>query len=194
VAVPARGDDAVRMLRTCARLAWEKGRVVVFVEPIALYMTRDLHAAGDKQWAFDYPWDAEEIPLGQFGLYEGRRELLIVTYGNGTYYSLQAKKALGALDPAVIDLRWIAPLHREALCEEIGRYKNVLVVEECRKTGSLSEGLVAMMVENLPELKRIAVVAAQDCFIPLGAAAAAGLPKCDEIVLAARALVDRMGR
>lgn len=191
VAVPARGDDAVKMQRSCARWAWEKGRVVIFVEPIALYMTRDLHAAGDKQWAFEYPTEGE-IEVGQFGLYEGSRELLLLTYGNGTYYSLQAKKVLSdkhGIDPAVLDLRWIAPLNRQALCEEIVKYRRVLVVEECRKTGSLSEGLVSMMVEEFKVPPKISVVAAMDCFIPLGAASAAGLPKCPEIVAAAKALV-----
>jgi 2-oxoisovalerate dehydrogenase E1 component len=39
VACPSRGDDAVGMLRTCAALAHVYGRVVLFLEPIALYMT-----------------------------------------------------------------------------------------------------------------------------------------------------------
>ena len=47
--MPSNGGDAVKMLRTCTEEAWERGRVVVFVEPIALYMTRDLHEANDKE-------------------------------------------------------------------------------------------------------------------------------------------------
>ncbi|MDN5850823.1 MAG: thiamine pyrophosphate-dependent enzyme, partial [Nitrococcus sp.] len=43
IACPARGDDAVRMLRTCAALNRVNGRVVAFLEPIALYMTKDLY-------------------------------------------------------------------------------------------------------------------------------------------------------
>ncbi len=39
VCVPSNGRDAVRMFRHCMKLAHEDGRVVVFVEPIALYMT-----------------------------------------------------------------------------------------------------------------------------------------------------------
>ena len=39
VAVPSCAADAPAMLRECARLAHEDGRVVVFVEPIALYHT-----------------------------------------------------------------------------------------------------------------------------------------------------------
>ena len=42
VAVPARGDDAARMLRGAVAMAAEDGRVVVFLEPIALYHEKDL--------------------------------------------------------------------------------------------------------------------------------------------------------
>ena len=35
------------MLRECVRLAREEQRLVVFLEPIALYPMRDLHEAGD---------------------------------------------------------------------------------------------------------------------------------------------------
>ena len=42
VACPSHGADAVKMLRECLRLAREEQRVVVFVEPIALYPMRDL--------------------------------------------------------------------------------------------------------------------------------------------------------
>src|SRR6185312_894715 len=37
LAVPARPDDAVRMLRTCLAAAVTSGQVSVFLEPIALY-------------------------------------------------------------------------------------------------------------------------------------------------------------
>ncbi len=90
VAVPSNGEDAVKMLRTCAEEAWERGRVVVFVEPIALYMTRDLHEAGDNGWTNQYPDAEEKIPLGQFGVFGESDELTIVTYGNGNYFSRQA--------------------------------------------------------------------------------------------------------
>lgn len=42
VACPSNGTDAAKMLRECLRLAREEQRVVVFVEPIALYTQRDL--------------------------------------------------------------------------------------------------------------------------------------------------------
>ena len=43
IASPGRPDDAAAMLRTCLAAAEVDGAVCVFLEPIALYHTRDLH-------------------------------------------------------------------------------------------------------------------------------------------------------
>ncbi|WP_445948460.1 thiamine pyrophosphate-dependent enzyme, partial [Sphingorhabdus sp.] len=50
VACPSSASDAPAMLRECVRLAHEDGRVVVFIEPIALYHSSDLHAPDDGGW------------------------------------------------------------------------------------------------------------------------------------------------
>ena len=70
LACPCRGDDAVKMLRTCLALSKVDGRVVAFLEPIALYMTRDLYQPGDGLWQFAYPPPTEVIPLGQGQVYQ----------------------------------------------------------------------------------------------------------------------------
>jgi len=44
VGVPARADDALAMYRTAHALCRQAGRVVVMVEPIALYHRRDLRS------------------------------------------------------------------------------------------------------------------------------------------------------
>ena len=51
VASPARAADAAAMLRTCAAAAAIDGTVCVFLEPIALYATADLHEAGRRRLA-----------------------------------------------------------------------------------------------------------------------------------------------
>jgi 2-oxoisovalerate dehydrogenase E1 component len=194
LAVPSCGEDAVKMLRTCAEEAWERGRVVVFVEPIALYMTRDLHAAGDKAWTATFPRTGR-IALGEFAVYGASDELTIVTYGNGCFYSRQAAKTLAekhGVRAKIIDMRWLAPIDSEHLLDEIGDCPHVLIVDECRKTGSWSEWLCGLLVERAVKVPRVRVVAADDCFIPLGKAAAAGLPSTDEIVRDALKLVNRL--
>lgn len=194
VAVPSRGDDAVQMMRTCAKEAYENGRVVIFIEPIALYMTKDLHSANDKLWSFPYPAPDKMIPMGQFGVHGEGQDLSIITFGNGTYYSLQAQKELQekyGIQSKIIDLRWISPIDEVALAEAVQHSEHILIVDECRKTGSLSEFLLSSLAQNLEKLPPTQVLAAIDCFIPLGVAAAAGLPKKAEIVQAAVELTSR---
>src|SRR5204863_3737174 len=84
IACPSRGDDAAAMLRTCLALANVDGRVIAFLEPIALYMTKDLHREGDGAWQFPYPAPEVAVPLGEPRVYnESARDLAIITFGNG---------------------------------------------------------------------------------------------------------------
>ena len=112
-------------------------------------------------------------------------DLAIVTYGNGRYLSTQAKAELEAkgIKTRIIDLRWLAPLPAEALLEATKGCKHVLIVDECRTTGSQSEGLMALFTEN--GVTALARHAAGACFIATGPAYAATLPSKDSILAAA---------
>jgi len=190
IACPSNGKDAVYMLREAVRLAREEQRIVVFIEPIALYMKRDLSEDGDGLWSFDYP-EAEkggQIALGQPGQYGDGRDLAIISYANGYYLSRQAEKILSGqygINLRVIDLRWLAPLNAEAIIAAIAPCERVLVVDECRKTGSQSEALMTMIMEKSPDTPFLKRITADDCFIPLGRAAMSTLPSRDAIVDAA---------
>ena len=186
MACPSNGRDAVGLLRECVRLALEEQRVVVFIEPIALYMTRDLHDEKDGLWTFPYdgPGAAQPIPLGAVHCHGKGEDLAIVTYGNGFYLSRQAEKILKdqyGLNIRIIDMRWLAPLPGDAILEAVGSCTRVLIVDECRITGSQSEALMALFAERAPEI-RAERLAAEDCFIPLGRAATLPLPSRDGIV------------
>ncbi|MFY7838528.1 MAG: dehydrogenase E1 component subunit alpha/beta [Novosphingobium sp.] len=184
LAVPSNGRDAVAMLRECVRLAHEESRVVVFVEPIALYMTRDLHAPGDGLWASVYQPPGEgAIAFGEIGVAGEGTDLAVVTYGNGFYLSLQAQKLLAerGVGVRVIDLRWLGPVNEEAVLAAVAPCARVLVVDECRVTGGQNEALMALLAERAPD-KVIARMAATDSFIPLARAATHTLPSRDGIV------------
>ena len=64
-----------RRRRRCCAPAWPRpsptARCRVFLEPIALYHTRDLHAAGDDGWLAPYAapdgWAAAHVPIGRAG-------------------------------------------------------------------------------------------------------------------------------
>lgn len=187
IACPSKGADAAMMLRECVRLARQEQRVVVFLEPIALYPMRDLHVEKDGAWMTTYPSPDQRIPLGQVGVDGTGTDLAIVTYGNGHYLSQQARSELGDLDIRIIDLRWISPLPEQALLDALRGCNSVLVVDECRRTGNLSEQLMTLLAEqaDMPTAR----VVAEDSFIATGPAYAAPLPGKDGIVAAARALV-----
>jgi len=189
LACPSNGADAVEMLRECVRLAREEQRVIVFVEPIALYMTRDLHEEGDGLWTAPYPapGDAKPIRLGEVGVHGDGKDLAIVSYANGYYLSRQAETILREqhkLNARVIDLRWLAPLNENALLEAVAGCGRILIVDECRRTGSQSEALMTLFAEQAPDAdcRRIT---AEDSFIPLGRAATLTLPSRDSIIAAA---------
>ena len=187
LACPSNGADAARMLRECVRLAREKQRVVVFVEPIALYPMRDLLKDKDGGWMAAYPSPDRRIALGEVGV-EGGGPLAILTYGNGRYLSTQAAADLKAegIATRIIDLRWLAPLPADGILAALEGARKVLIVDECRVTGSQSEALMAFLQENtdLPHAR----IAAFDSFIATGPAYAATMPSRASIADAARGL------
>ncbi len=187
IACPSRGDEAAMMLRECVRLAREEQRVVVMIEPIALYHTRDLMAEKDDGWLSQYPSPDLQIPLGQVGV-EGDGPLAIVTYGNGRFLSNQAATDLqhDGIEARIIDLRWLAPLPKDGLLKALDGVRKVLIVDECRGTGGQSEALMALLYEEteLPHAR----LAAEDSFIPTGPAYASTMPSRASIAAAARKL------
>jgi 2-oxoisovalerate dehydrogenase E1 component len=180
VASPARPDDAAAMLRTCVTTARADGTVCVFLEPIALYHTRDLYDDGDERWLAPAAGDA---PLGSARVYGDGNALTIVTWGNGLRMSLRVAREL---DARVVDVRWIAPLPVNDILREARATGEVLVVDETRRTGGVSEGIVTALVDAGFD-GRIRRVASKDSFVPLGDAANLVLLSETEIAEAARA-------
>ena len=192
IACPSNGRDAAGMLRTLVAAARVMGRVAVFLEPIALYMTKDLHDDRDGLWSFEYPAPSWHVPLGEVGVYGAGRDLTILTYGNGVWMSLRVAKRLEAegFGVRVIDLRWLNPLPVEAMLAEAEATGRVLVVDECRETGGVAEGVIAALIDRADGL-RISRVAAADTYIPLGGAANLVLVQEPDIEAAARRALAR---
>ena len=189
LACPSRGADAVRMLRECVRLAREEQRVVVFLEPIALYPMRDLHGAGDTGWMDRYPAPGETIPVGDVGQHGDGTDLAIVSFANGTYLSRQAQAVLkkDGIQARVIDLRWLNPLPIDALIASLQGCRRVLVVDETRATGGVSEGVITALADRSD--LAITRLAAEDSFIATGPAYGATMPSQASILAAARQAV-----
>jgi 2-oxoisovalerate dehydrogenase E1 component len=191
LACPSNGADAARMLRECLRLAREEQRVVIFLEPIALYPMRDLQAEKDGAWMTRYPAPDETIALGEVGIHGDGRDLAIVTYGNGYYLSRKAEKQLQekGIESRIIALCWLAPLPEEGLLKAVEGCERILIVDECRRTGGQSEALMTLFTEKtaLPHAR----IAAEDSFIATGPAYGATMPSAQTIYEAAMALMGR---
>jgi 2-oxoisovalerate dehydrogenase E1 component len=180
------------MLRTLAALAKVDGRVCAFLEPIALYMTKDLHEPGDGGWLFPYPAPDTFVPLGEGRVYgEDARDLLIVTYGNGVPMSLRAARRVEAergWKVRVLDLRWLVPLNDAFIARHAADCARILVVDEGRRSASVGEGVITAVVEGGSGAKPFARVVGEDCYTPLAGAANTILPSDEAIVSAALAL------
>ncbi|QOR40929.1 MFS transporter [Billgrantia diversa] len=190
VACPSNAADAVGVLQEAVRLADEEQRVVVVIEPIALYHTRDLHEEGDQQWCFADPGPEHRLAPGEPGQWGEGRDLAIITYGNGAYLSRQAAARLEAEGVAlrIVDLRWLTGIDHDAVYQRVVDCDQILVVDECRRSGSPSEELIAELVERDIASDRLHRLAAEDSFIPLGRAATVTLPSVESIVEQGRCL------
>ncbi len=196
IASPARGDDAVRMLRTCAALAKTDGRVVAFIEPIARYMTKDLYEPKDAKWSFPYPPPEAFIPLGEGAVYRNHSgdlddsppetdDVTILTFANGVYLALRAARTLQrehGVNVRVVDLRWLSPLNESFIVEQARATNRVLVVDEGRRTGGINEALMTLLYEQCGDGVRASRVTGYDTYIPLGAAADRVLVQEQDIV------------
>ena len=130
------------------------------------------------------------MPVGSARTYLDGADLTIVTWANGLHLSLRVARRLAeqGIHARVLDLRWLAPLPVEDILREANATGCVLVVDETRRTGGVSEGVLAELVDAGFD-GRIARVASKDSFVPLGDAARLVLVSEDEIEAAALALV-----
>ena len=194
VAVPSGPAEAPGLLRALVGMAEAEGRVGVLLEPIALYHRKDL-AAG---YAAPLTWEGATPGLGECALHPGdtgrRGEVLVVTFGNGvpmTFGALRRPEADGLAGRVdVLDLRWVAPLPEEDLLRHALGYGAVLVVDETRRSGGVSEGVVTALVDGGYE-GRVRRVTSVDSVIPLGPSAATVLLSEEDIVRGLRALLGR---
>jgi 2-oxoisovalerate dehydrogenase E1 component len=192
VGCPSRGDDAATMLRTLAALAKVDGRVCAFLEPIALYMTKDLYEPGDGAWMTEYPSPDQSMTLGEGRVYGNGDDLVVFTFGNGVPMSLRAVRTLEkkyGWKTRVVDLRWLVPLNEEFIREQAKTAKRILIVDEGRRSAGVGEGIITAVVEGGFGARPFRRVVGADTFTPLAGAAFLVIPSEEEIVAAAETLV-----
>lgn len=185
IACPSTPKDAALLLKKCVELALIEQRVVIFLEPIARYMTKD-YFPKDGLALEPYPTQNEQIAFGELGIGgDPNAKIAIISYANGMALSKMAAQILKQeyqVATKLIDLRWLAPINFKMLAKELQHIDAILIVDECRESGSLSEALMAWILETLMPLPRVQRLTAKDCFIPLGLAWEQVLPSYPQIV------------
>jgi 2-oxoisovalerate dehydrogenase E1 component len=186
VGCPSRGDDAAMMLRTLAAMAKVDGRVCAFLEPIALYMTKDLHEPGDGLWQARYPEPSQALAFGEERVYfPEASDLVIFTFGNGVPMSLRAARQIEQAHgwkTRVVDLRWLLPLNEAAIARHAADARRILVVDEGRRSAGVGEGIITAIVESGHGSTPLRRVVGADTFTPLAGAALLVLPGEEDIV------------
>lgn len=122
------------------------------------------------------------------------RDVTLVTYGNSLPKCLAAADALAAdgIEAEVIDLRVLRPLDMATVIESVTRTRRVVIVDEGWKSGSISAEIAARLAEDaLYELDApVRRVCSREVPVPYAAHLEdAALPRIDDIVATARALV-----
>ncbi len=186
VACPSRADDAVTMMRTLVALSKVNQRVSLFIEPIALYMQKDLYKEGDGRWNKAYPEPGKYAPLGSPRIYQSKAaDVLIITYGNGVLMSLKAVKAFEqkyASRVQVMDLRWLQPLNAKAIKKHAEKFARIIVVDEGRRSACVGEGVVTILAELENRASYLKLITGADSFTPLADAANLVLPN-EKVIL-----------
>src|SRR6266542_2488723 len=81
------------------------------------------------------------LPIGKAALRRAGSDLAIVSYGAYVHVAMRVAEALAkdGVESAVLDLRTIAPLDRDAILDVARHCSRVLVVHEDTRTGSFGD-------------------------------------------------------
>jgi 2-oxoisovalerate dehydrogenase E1 component len=161
---------------------------VLYYEHIALY--RDPRIRQQMEPAAPAP-----LPVGTAAVRREGGDLAIISYGAYVHAALRVADRLHAsgIEASVLDLRWLAPLDREAVLALAQRTGRVLIVHEDSRTGGIGESLAAVIQESVFEHldAPVRIIGALDTPVPYSPPLeAAFLPSEAEIEHAARRLVQ----
>jgi 2-oxoisovalerate dehydrogenase E1 component beta subunit len=139
----------------------------------------------------DLPQEDYTVPLGKAKVVRAGSDLSIITYGAMVWVALDAAEQLAAegVDCEVLDLRTLAPLDRDAVCETARKTSKVLLLHEDTQTGGLAGELAATLTERVWEYLDgpIVRVTAPDTPVPFSPPLEeAFLPNAEKVVAKAR--------
>jgi 2-oxoisovalerate dehydrogenase E1 component beta subunit len=116
---------------------------VLYYEHIGLYRNPKI-----KQHLSTAP--PAPMPIGTAALRREGSDLALISYGAYVHLCLQVAESLAAdgIEAAVLDLRSLAPLDREALLRVARHCGKVLIAHEDTRTGGIGESLAAIIQEE----------------------------------------------
>ncbi|HXV77413.1 MAG TPA: transketolase C-terminal domain-containing protein, partial [Candidatus Polarisedimenticolaceae bacterium] len=184
IVVPSTPHDARALMAT----AVDDPDPVLYYEHIALYRNPKIKQA--------LPAAAPEpIPLGRAALRRVGSDLALVSYGAYVHVCLDVAERLAGdgIECAVLDLRSLVPLDREAVLRTARHCGKLLIAHEDTRTGGIGESLAALVQEEaFEELDApIRVVGALDTPVPYSPPLEDEfLPGIDRVEHAARLLAE----
>ena len=160
---------------------------VLYYEHIALYRDPRIRQKVDAA-------PPPPLPVGTAALRRAGDDLAIISYGAYVHGALRVADKLheSGIEASVLDLRWIAPLDRDAVLTLARRTGRVLIVHEDSRTGGIGESLAAVIQELVFEWldAPVRIIGAFDTPVPYSPPLeAVFLPSEAEIEHAARRLV-----
>ena len=180
IVVPSTPQDA----RALMAAAVADPDPVLYYEHIALYR--------DPRIKQVLPKDAPDpIPIGKAALRRAGSDLAVISYGAYVHHCLRvaAKLARHGIEAAVLDLRSLAPLDKDAVLAITRQCNKVLIVHEDSRTGGIGESLAAIIQEEAFESldAPIRVLGALDTPVPYS-------PPLEEVFLVSEEEIERAGR
>jgi 2-oxoisovalerate dehydrogenase E1 component len=131
------------------------------------------------------------LPIGKAALRRAGDDLAIVSYGAYVHVAMRVAETLAkdGVESAVLDLRSLAPLDRDALLSVARHCSRVLVVHEDTRSGSIGESLAAIVEEEAFEYldAPVRIVGALDTPVPYS-------PPLEEEFLPGEARIERAAR
>jgi 2-oxoisovalerate dehydrogenase E1 component len=180
IVVPSTPHDA----RALMAAAVEDPDPVLYYEHIALY--RDPRV---KQLITDEA--PKPLPIGKAALRRAGGDLAIISYGAYVHVAMRVAETLAkdGVEAAVLDLRSLAPLDREAILGLARRCNRVLIMHEDTRTGSIGESVAAIIEEEAFEYldAPVRILGALDTPVPYS-------PPLEEEFLPGEADVERAAR
>lgn len=179
VVTPATPQDAKGLLKA----AIQDEDPVLFVEHALLYGTKGEVPEGD-----------DTIPLGVAEVKREGGDLSLIAYSRMVLIALEAAHLLAqeGIDTEVVDLRTLRPLDTETVVRSVKKTNRVVIIEEGWRSFGVGAEVAARIVEHAFDyldapIRRIATA---EVPIPYaGNLERAALPKVDDVVRAARALL-----